>query len=159
MTSFWKKKLKIIFFSPPGGARELKLRPFDSESKTTSGCSNSLISEKITPNSLFSIYHSKRVKNILTKSRGWVRIRFPGAGFFIFGLIRKSRNKDTIPKIGIFSILATSKNPGSLYNSLNRDFLIFGNTEESRNRDLLKIRIWFSETISDKNWFYGFWFL
>ena len=59
MTSFSKIKLKIIFFSPPGGARELKLRPFDSESKTTSGCSNSLISKKITPNSLFSFYHSK----------------------------------------------------------------------------------------------------
>ena len=29
-----------IFFSTSGGARELKLQPFDSESKTTSGCSN-----------------------------------------------------------------------------------------------------------------------
>ena len=44
--------MKIIFFSPPFGARELKLRPFDSESKTTSDCSNSLFSKKITPNSL-----------------------------------------------------------------------------------------------------------
>ena len=51
-----KKKLKIIFFLPPGGARELKLQPFDSESKTPSDCSNSLISKKITPNSLFSFY-------------------------------------------------------------------------------------------------------
>ena len=57
VTSFWKKKLKIIFFSPPGGARELKLRPFDSESKTTSDCSNSLFSKKITLNSYFSFYH------------------------------------------------------------------------------------------------------
>ena len=40
------KKLKIFFFSLPGGVRELKLRPFDSESKTTTGCSNSLISKK-----------------------------------------------------------------------------------------------------------------
>ena len=60
MTSFWKKKLKIIFFSPPGGARELKLRPFDSESKTTSGCSNCLILKKITPNNLFSFYQWRR---------------------------------------------------------------------------------------------------
>ena len=60
MTSFWKKKLKIIFFSPPGGARELKLRPFDSESKTTSDCSNSLFSKKITLNSYFSFYQYKK---------------------------------------------------------------------------------------------------
>ena len=45
-----------IFFSPPGCAREQKLRPFDSESKTTSGCSNNLISKKITPKSLFSFH-------------------------------------------------------------------------------------------------------
>ena len=45
----FEKKLKIIFFSPPGGARELKLRPFDSESKTTSDCSNSLSSKKNHP--------------------------------------------------------------------------------------------------------------
>ena len=45
MTSFWKKKLKIIFFSPQGGARELKLPSFDSESKTTSGCTNSLLTK------------------------------------------------------------------------------------------------------------------
>ena len=37
-----------------------KLRPFDSESKTTSGCNNSLISEKITPKSLFSFYQYKK---------------------------------------------------------------------------------------------------
>ena len=30
----------------PGDARQLKLRPFDSESKTTSGCSNRFIFEK-----------------------------------------------------------------------------------------------------------------
>ena len=35
-----------MVFSQPGGARELKLQPFDSESKTTSGCSNSLFSKK-----------------------------------------------------------------------------------------------------------------
>ena len=33
MTSFLAKKWKIIFFSSPGCARELKLRPFDSEKK------------------------------------------------------------------------------------------------------------------------------
>ena len=44
-----KKKIENNFFSPPGSARELKLRPFDSESKTTSGCSNSLISKKNHP--------------------------------------------------------------------------------------------------------------
>ena len=44
-----KKKIENIFFSPPGDARELKLRPFDSESKTSSGCSNSLISKKKSP--------------------------------------------------------------------------------------------------------------
>ena len=65
-----KKKLKIIFFSPPGGARELKLQPFDSESKTTSGCTNSLISKKITPNSLFSFYQStfRSLRQILKNS-------------------------------------------------------------------------------------------
>ena len=47
---------QIIFLAAPGGARELKLRPFDSESKNTSGCSYSLISKKITPKSLFSFY-------------------------------------------------------------------------------------------------------
>ena len=31
-----KKKIKLFFFAT-GGARGLKLRPFDSESKTTSG--------------------------------------------------------------------------------------------------------------------------
>ena len=54
VTSFWKK-IENNFLSPPGGAREFKLRPFDSESKTTSGCSNSLISKKIAPHSLFSV--------------------------------------------------------------------------------------------------------
>ena len=78
--------------------------------------------------------------------------------FLIFGLIKKSRNKDTIPEIGIFSISATSKNSGLLYNSLNRDFLIFGYTEESRNRDLLKIRIWSARQFP-QNWFYGVCFL
>ena len=43
------KKLKIIFFSPPSGARELKLRLFDSESKTTSDCSNTLFLKKNHP--------------------------------------------------------------------------------------------------------------
>ena len=56
VTSFCKKKLKIFFFSPPGGARELKLQSFDSESKTTSDCSDRLFSKKITPNSYFSLY-------------------------------------------------------------------------------------------------------
>ena len=59
------KKLKIIFFSPPGGAREQKLQPIDSESKTTSGCSNSFISKKITPNSLFSFYQYKLYRSRL----------------------------------------------------------------------------------------------
>ena len=40
-------------------ARELKLRPFDSESKTTSDCGNRLFSKKITPNSYFSFYQYK----------------------------------------------------------------------------------------------------
>ena len=43
------KKIENNFFSPPGDARELKLRPFDSESKTSSGSSNSLISKKNHP--------------------------------------------------------------------------------------------------------------
>ena len=34
------------FFTPPGGARELKLRPFDSERKTTSDCSNRFFRKK-----------------------------------------------------------------------------------------------------------------
>ena len=51
-----KEKIVNNCFSPPDGARELKLRPFDSESKTTSVSSNSLISKRITPNSLFSLY-------------------------------------------------------------------------------------------------------
>ena len=42
-------QMKIFFFSRKGGARELKLQPFDSKSKTTSGCSYSLFSKKITP--------------------------------------------------------------------------------------------------------------
>ena len=42
------KKMKI-FFLDSGGARAVKLRPFDSESKTASGCSNSLISKKNHP--------------------------------------------------------------------------------------------------------------
>ena len=50
-----KTKLKINFFSSPSGARELKLQSYESESKTTSGCSNSLISKIITLNSLFSL--------------------------------------------------------------------------------------------------------
>ena len=41
------KKLENNFFSPRGGARELKLQPFDSESKTSSGCSDSLFSKTI----------------------------------------------------------------------------------------------------------------
>ena len=48
MTSFCKKFI-IIFLSPPVCARELKLRQFDSESKSTSGCSNSVISKKKSP--------------------------------------------------------------------------------------------------------------
>ena len=40
------RKVLHFFFSPPDGARDLKLRPFDSKSKTTSGCSNSLFSKK-----------------------------------------------------------------------------------------------------------------
>ena len=43
-----EKKLKIIFFSPPSAAGELKLQSFDSESKITSDCSNSLFSKKST---------------------------------------------------------------------------------------------------------------
>ena len=67
VTSFWKIKMKIIFFSPPGGARELNLRPFDSELKTTSGCSNSSISKKITQNSLFSFYQYGDALLIISK--------------------------------------------------------------------------------------------
>ena len=43
---FCKKKLKIIFFLPSRGARELKLLSFESETKTKSGCSKSLFSKK-----------------------------------------------------------------------------------------------------------------
>ena len=50
-------QIKIIIFAPSDGARELKLWPFDSESKTTSDCSNSLFLKKINHNSLFSFYH------------------------------------------------------------------------------------------------------
>ena len=63
LTFHWKYKLKCFlqvfkfFFSPPGGAGDLKLQPFDSESKTTSDCSNRLFSKKITPDSYFSFYH------------------------------------------------------------------------------------------------------
>ena len=42
------KKMKIIFISPSGCARELKLRSFDSKSKTTSDCSNRFFPKKIT---------------------------------------------------------------------------------------------------------------
>ena len=49
---FCKKKLKIIFFLPSRGARELKLLSFESEAKTKSVCFR-----KNTPNSLFSFYH------------------------------------------------------------------------------------------------------
>ena len=38
---------------------KIKLRPFDSESKTTSGCSKSLFSKKLTLNSFFSFYQYK----------------------------------------------------------------------------------------------------
>ena len=48
--------MKIFFFSPPGGAGELKLQSFDSESKTTSDCSKRLFSKKITLYSYFSFY-------------------------------------------------------------------------------------------------------
>ena len=58
---FCKKKIENNFFLPPGGARELKLRPFDSESKTTSDCSNSLFSKKITLNSYFSFYQLLKI--------------------------------------------------------------------------------------------------
>ena len=51
----WQKN-ENNFFPRPGCAKELKLRPFDSKSKTRSGCSNSSFSKKITPNSLFSFY-------------------------------------------------------------------------------------------------------
>ena len=54
--SFCEKNIENNSFSPPGGARELELQSFDSESKTTSGCSYSFFSKKITPNSLFSFY-------------------------------------------------------------------------------------------------------
>ena len=60
-----KKKVENNFFSPPSGARELKLRPFDSKSQTTSVCRNSLISKKITPNSLFSFYQYKLYRSRL----------------------------------------------------------------------------------------------
>ena len=60
LTEIIKRKIKFkIIFSPPGGARELKIRPFDSESNSTSGCSKSLTSKKLTPNSLFSFYQNK----------------------------------------------------------------------------------------------------
>ena len=48
VTSFCKKNWKY-FFSPAGCARELKLQPFDSESKSTSYCFNSLFSKKNHP--------------------------------------------------------------------------------------------------------------
>ena len=42
---FAQKKTKIIFLSPPGGSRELKLRLFDVESKTTLDCLKSFFSK------------------------------------------------------------------------------------------------------------------
>ena len=48
------KKNENYFFLPRGGARELKLQPFETqESKTTSDCR---LLQKTT-NSLFSLYH------------------------------------------------------------------------------------------------------
>ena len=57
---FFELEIENNFLSPPDGTRELKLRPFDSESKTPSDRSNSLFSKKITPDSLFSFYHNGR---------------------------------------------------------------------------------------------------
>ena len=55
-----KKKSKIIFFSPPGGTRELKLQSFDSVSKTTSDYSNRLFSKK---SPLTVTFHSTSTNN------------------------------------------------------------------------------------------------
>ena len=61
------KKSKIIFFSPPGGARKLKLRSFDSESKITSDCRNFSISKKITLDCFFFIPPSVLIHEIPKK--------------------------------------------------------------------------------------------
>ena len=51
-----EKNIIFLFFSQPSGARELKLRSFDSKSKITSGRSNSLFSKKKSP--LTDCFHS-----------------------------------------------------------------------------------------------------
>ena len=56
---YYSRRHFDFFFLPPGSARGVTLRPFDSESKTTSGCSYNLFSKKITSNTLFSFYQSK----------------------------------------------------------------------------------------------------
>ena len=43
---------------PPNGAKESKIPPFDSESKTTSNCILKFFSKKIDRPTLFSFYHS-----------------------------------------------------------------------------------------------------
>ena len=52
----------MYFLSQPGDAGKLKLQPFDSELKTTSGCCYRSISKKTTPNSLFSFYHYRKIR-------------------------------------------------------------------------------------------------
>ena len=54
---------------PPGGARELKLQPFDSESKNTSGCTNSLISKKSPQTVCFHSTIMKIIENLHIKDR------------------------------------------------------------------------------------------
>ena len=54
----WSPNLKISKSHnlPPSGARELKIPPFDSQSKTTSNCSLRFFSKKIALPTLFSFY-------------------------------------------------------------------------------------------------------
>ena len=61
--------LKIIFFSPPRSARELKLRSFDSETKYSSGCTYTLFSKK---SSLTVCFHSTNIQFIVF-TRSWIR--------------------------------------------------------------------------------------
>ena len=62
---------------PPGCARELKVQPFDSESKTTSDCTNSLFSKKKnTPNSLFSFYQHDCSTENSKKLFKWLKLKY-----------------------------------------------------------------------------------
>ena len=70
---FCKKKLKIIFFLPSRGARELKLLSFESETKTKSGCSKSLFSKKspLTVCFHFTTIFKYYLKKVFKPMRTW----------------------------------------------------------------------------------------